>query len=61
MKVEIWFDFVCPFCYMGDNKFELALADFEHKEEVEVVFKSFQLSMELEPLQRKRYSSGNCR
>lgn len=45
MKVEIWFDFVCPFCYMGETKFEMALANFEHKEEVEVVFKSFQLNM----------------
>ena len=45
MKVEIWSDFVCPFCYMGEKKFELALADFEHKDEVEIVFKSFQLQM----------------
>lgn len=45
MKVEIWFDFVCPFCYMGERKFEKALAAFEHKEEVEIVFKSFQLNM----------------
>ena len=45
MKVEIWSDFVCPFCYMGEKKFEQALADFEHKDEVEIVFKSFQLPM----------------
>ena len=45
MKVEIWSDFVCPFCYMGEKKFEQALADFEHKDEVEIVFKSFQLQM----------------
>ncbi len=45
MKVEIWSDFVCPFCYMGETKFEQALADFEHKDEVEIVFKSFQLPM----------------
>lgn len=46
MKVEIWSDFVCPFCYMGERKFEQALADFEHKDEVEIVFKSFQLQMD---------------
>jgi len=46
VKVEIWSDFVCPFCYMGERKFEQALADFEHKDEVEIVFKSFQLSMD---------------
>jgi len=45
MKVEIWFDFICPFCYMGEKKFELALANFEHKEEVEIVYRSFQLNM----------------
>ncbi|MFT8351883.1 DsbA family oxidoreductase [Clostridium saccharoperbutylacetonicum] len=45
MKVEIWFDFVCPFCYMGERKFERALAAFEHKDEVEIIFKSFQLNM----------------
>lgn len=50
MKVEIWFDFICPFCYMGERKFEKALADFEHKDEVEIVFKSFQLEMGKEGL-----------
>jgi len=48
MKVEIWFDFICPFCYLGETKFEMALATFEHKEEVEVVYKSFQLNMATE-------------
>ncbi|CUU47803.1 DsbA family oxidoreductase [Clostridium beijerinckii] len=46
MKVEIWSDFVCPFCYMGERKFEKALELFEHKDEVEIVFKSFQLNMD---------------
>lgn len=45
MKIEVWFDFVCPFCYLGDTKFEKALSEFEHKDEVEVVFRSFQLNM----------------
>ena len=53
MKVEIWSDFVCPFCYMGEKKFEMALADFEHKEEVEVTFKSFQLSMDTQSTKGK--------
>ncbi len=43
MKIEIWSDFVCPFCYVGKRKFEIGLEQFEHKEEVEVVFRSFQL------------------
>ena len=53
MKVEIWSDFVCPFCYMGERKFEQALEDFEHKDEVEIIFKSFQLSMGKEDVKGK--------
>ncbi|MCW3086288.1 MAG: disulfide bond formation protein DsbA [Bacteroidetes bacterium] len=44
MKIEIWSDVMCPFCYIGKRKFENALAQFEHKEEVEIVWKSFQLN-----------------
>jgi protein disulfide-isomerase len=43
MKVEIWSDYVCPFCYIGKRRFEKALEDFPHKEKIEVVFKSFEL------------------
>lgn len=43
MKVEIWSDYVCPFCYIGKRKFESALAQFEHKDQVEVEFRSFEL------------------
>lgn len=43
MKVEIWSDFVCPFCYIGKRQFEIGLEQFEHKEEVEVLFRHFQL------------------
>ncbi len=43
MKVEIWSDVMCPFCYIGKRKFEAALAQFEHKNQVEVVWKSFQI------------------
>lgn len=41
MKVEIWSDIACPFCYIGKKRFEKALEMFEHKDEVEVVFKSY--------------------
>lgn len=53
MKVEIWFDFVCPFCYLGDTKFEKALSQFEHKDEVELVFRSFRLNMEYKSTEGK--------
>lgn len=43
MKIEIWSDIICPFCYIGKRKFELALQDFKHKETVEIEWKSFQL------------------
>jgi predicted DsbA family dithiol-disulfide isomerase len=43
MKVNIWSDVRCPFCYIGKRKFEKALEQFEHKEQVEVIWRSFQL------------------
>lgn len=43
MKVEIWSDFVCPFCYIGKRRFEAALERFSHKQDVEVVYRSFEL------------------
>ena len=47
MKVEIWSDIVCPFCYIGKRKFEKALNSFTQKENVEVVWRSFQLDPDL--------------
>lgn len=44
MKVEIWSDIFCPFCYIGKRKFELALNEFNKKEEVEVRYRSFELN-----------------
>lgn len=51
MKVEIWSDVMCPFCYIGKRKFEAALEQFENKDAVEIVWKSFQLNpaMETQP------------
>ena len=43
MKVEIWSDVMCPFCYIGKRKFEAALKQFDHREEVAIEWKSFQL------------------
>ncbi|GAC1306262.1 MAG: protein disulfide isomerase FrnE [Acidimicrobiales bacterium] len=43
MKVEIWSDVVCPWCYIGKRRFETALEAFDHRDEVEVVWKSFEL------------------
>ncbi|MGP3562209.1 DsbA family oxidoreductase [Geobacillus sp. BK01] len=43
MKIEVWSDFVCPFCYIGKRRLEQALEQFPHRENVEIVFRSFEL------------------
>jgi len=43
MRVDIWSDVVCPWCYVGKARFERALSDFSHRDEVEVVFRAFEL------------------
>ena len=43
MRVEIWSDVVCPWCYVGKRNFEAALAQFEHGDDVEVVWRAFEL------------------
>lgn len=43
MKIEVWSDFVCPFCYIGKRRLEEALAQFPQRDQVEVEFKSFEL------------------
>ena len=43
MKIEIWSDVVCPWCYIGKRRIENALAAFEHADEVEVHWRSYQL------------------
>ena len=44
MKIEIWSDFACPFCYIGKTRFEQALQNFKHKDHVEVIYKAYQLN-----------------
>lgn len=43
MKIEVWSDFVCPFCYIGKRRLENALAQFPNKDSVTVEYKSFEL------------------
>ncbi len=47
MKINIWSDVRCPFCYIGKRKFEMALEKFQHKDEVEVEWHSFELDPNL--------------
>jgi predicted DsbA family dithiol-disulfide isomerase len=48
MKVDIWSDVRCPFCYIGKRKFEKGLENFPQKDQVEVTWKSFQLDPTLD-------------
>jgi predicted DsbA family dithiol-disulfide isomerase len=44
MQIEIWFDFSCPFCYIGKTRFEKALNKFKHKDQVKVIYRSYLLN-----------------
>jgi predicted DsbA family dithiol-disulfide isomerase len=67
MKVEIWSDVVCPWCYVGKRRFETALASFEHRADVEVHWRSFELDpsapavREGDPVQRLADKYGMSR
>ncbi|KAB2366764.1 DsbA family oxidoreductase [Actinomadura montaniterrae] len=43
MRVEIWSDVICPWCYIGKRQFERALGSFEHRDQVEIAYRAFQL------------------
>jgi predicted DsbA family dithiol-disulfide isomerase len=43
MRVDIWSDLVCPWCYIGQRRFARGLAGFDHGDEVEVIYRSFEL------------------
>ena len=47
MKVEIWSDIMCPFCYIGKRNFDKALEQFSHRDRIEVIWKSFSLAPDL--------------
>lgn len=43
MDIEIWSDIACPWCYVGKRRFEAALEQFEHRDDVRVTWRSFEL------------------
>ncbi len=49
MRIEIWSDVVCPWCYIGKRRLERALGQFEHAADVEVTWRSFQLNPDTPP------------
>jgi protein disulfide-isomerase len=56
MKVKIWSDMVCPFCYIGKRRYEAALSKFAHADDIEIVWHSFQLNPRLEVNKNNRES-----
>ncbi len=55
MNVEIWSDIACPWCYVGKRRFEAALARFDHRDDVTVTWRSFELDPDAP---RERTGSG---
>jgi predicted DsbA family dithiol-disulfide isomerase len=53
MRVDVWSDVVCPWCYVGKARFEKALSAFGHRDEIEVVFRSFELDPDQPKNQRE--------
>jgi predicted DsbA family dithiol-disulfide isomerase len=49
VRIDIWSDIVCPWCYIGKRRFEKALSAFEHRDQVQVVHRAFQLNPTLPP------------
>jgi protein disulfide-isomerase len=43
MQIDVWSDYACPWCALGLARLSVALSDFEHGEDVEVVHRSFEL------------------
>ncbi len=53
IKIDIWSDVNCPFCYIGKRKFEAAMTQFEHRDQVEVEWHSFELDPQAKTLPGK--------
>jgi predicted DsbA family dithiol-disulfide isomerase len=54
LTVDIWSDVVCPWCYIGKRRFEAALAQFEHRDDVTVLWHSFELDPDAPPIAEGR-------
>jgi predicted DsbA family dithiol-disulfide isomerase len=56
VRIEVWSDVVCPWCYIGKRRLEAALERFPHRDKVEVVWRSFQLDPSIPRAGRTRPS-----
>jgi predicted DsbA family dithiol-disulfide isomerase len=69
VRVEIWSDIACPWCYIGKARFESGLATFAHKDQVEVVFRSYELdparakgdTVEVIPMLARKYGLSEAK
>jgi predicted DsbA family dithiol-disulfide isomerase len=56
LSIEVWSDVVCPWCYVGKRRIEKALAQFDHRDEVELRWRSFELDPHAPP--QREHSSA---
>ncbi|WP_010096329.1 DsbA family oxidoreductase [Ornithinibacillus scapharcae] len=56
MKITIWSDFVCPFCFIGQSHLDKALENFDHRDDVEIEYKSFLLMPDAEYIPGQDYA-----
>ena len=61
MRIEIWSDVVCPWCFVGYRNFDAALAGFEHRDQVEVRWRSFELDPSAPPVREGDYATHLAR
>src|SRR5690606_3666056 len=57
MKIEIWSDVMCPFCFIGKRNFETALEQFADKNHIEVIWKSYQLDPTIPEIAKESYQN----
>ena len=57
MKIEVWSYIVCPFCYIGKRKFEQAFEQFQYKNNIELIWKSYQLDTSIMQVDKQNYAS----
>lgn len=61
MKVEIWSDVVCPWCFVGKRNFEAALELFAHSDELEITWRSYELDPNGPPVREGTYTERIAR
>jgi predicted DsbA family dithiol-disulfide isomerase len=43
LRIDVWGDVVCPWCYVGDARLERAITESGHAEQIDLVFHTFEL------------------